>query len=92
MIFDALEGGAELILNDTVCALDDDGQRVRIRFERGEERDFDVVVGADGLHSRVRRLAFGPEEQFEKYQGIVVAAFDVAGYGPGNGRVDAANP
>jgi 2-polyprenyl-6-methoxyphenol hydroxylase-like FAD-dependent oxidoreductase len=82
VIFDALEGGAELILNDTVCALDDDGQRVRIRFERGEERDFDVVVGADGLHSRVRRLAFGPEEQFEKYQGIVVAAFDVAGYGP----------
>ena len=82
VIFDALEGGAELILNDTVCALDDDGQRVRVRFERGAERDFDLVVGADGLHSQVRRLAFGPEHQFEKYQGIVVSAFEVSQYRP----------
>jgi len=40
------------------------------------------VVGADGLHSRVRRLAFGPQQQFEKYLGIVVAVFDVQGYRP----------
>jgi 2-polyprenyl-6-methoxyphenol hydroxylase-like FAD-dependent oxidoreductase len=82
VIFDALEGGVEVVLNDTVCALEDDGERVRVRFERGEERDFDLVVGADGLHSQVRRLAFGPEQQFETYQGIVVSAFDVAGYRP----------
>jgi 2-polyprenyl-6-methoxyphenol hydroxylase-like FAD-dependent oxidoreductase len=82
VICDALEGGPELILNDTVCALDDDGQRVRVQFERGQERDFDLVVGADGLHSQVRRLAFGPEQEFEKYQGIVVSAFEIAGYRP----------
>ena len=40
------------------------------------------MVGADGLHSQVRALAFGPQERFEKYLGIVVAAFDVKGYRP----------
>jgi 2-polyprenyl-6-methoxyphenol hydroxylase-like FAD-dependent oxidoreductase len=40
------------------------------------------VVGADGLHSRVRSLAFGPDEQFERYLGISVAVFEVEGYRP----------
>ena len=70
-------------ISATPCdALDDDGERVRVTFESGSPRDFDLVVGADGLHSRVRRLAFGPDEQFEKYLGIVVAAFEVDGIPP----------
>jgi 2-polyprenyl-6-methoxyphenol hydroxylase-like FAD-dependent oxidoreductase len=39
-------------------------------------------VGADGLHSRVRELTFGPEDHFERYLGIKVAAFEVEGYRP----------
>ena len=81
-IYGALEGGAELILDDTVCALDDDGDRVRVGFASGQCRDFDLVVGADGLHSQVRRLVFGPDEEFERYQNMVVAVFDVTGYRP----------
>jgi 2-polyprenyl-6-methoxyphenol hydroxylase-like FAD-dependent oxidoreductase len=80
VIYDALDGGAQLILDDTLRALADDGDRVRVMFESGQLRDFDLVVGADGLHSRVRRLAFGPDEQFERYLGIVVAAFEAKGY------------
>jgi 2-polyprenyl-6-methoxyphenol hydroxylase-like FAD-dependent oxidoreductase len=82
VIYDALDGAAELILDDTVDALVDDGDRVRVRFESGQLREFDLVVGADGLHSCVRRLAFGPDEQFERYLGIVVAAFEAKGYRP----------
>lgn len=82
VIYDALDGAAELILDDTVSALIDDGDRVRVTLESGQVRDFDLVVGADGLHSRVRRLVFGPDESFESYLGIVVAAFDAAGYRP----------
>jgi 2-polyprenyl-6-methoxyphenol hydroxylase-like FAD-dependent oxidoreductase len=82
VIYDALGGAAELILGDSVQALVDDGDRVRVTFEHGRARDFDLVVGADGLHSRVRRLAFGPEESFERYLGIVVAAFEAEGYRP----------
>ena len=82
MIYDALDSAAELILDDTVQALVDDGERVRVRFESGQARDFDLVIGADGLHSRVRRLAFGPDQAYEKYLGIVVAAFEAEGYRP----------
>lgn len=81
-IYDALGGAAELILDDTVSALDDDGERVRVVFESGRQQEFDLVVGADGLHSQVRRLVFGPDEQFERYQKIVVSVFDVQGYRP----------
>jgi 2-polyprenyl-6-methoxyphenol hydroxylase-like FAD-dependent oxidoreductase len=82
VIYDALHGAAELILDDTVDSLVDDGDRVRVRFDSGQLRKFDLVVGADGLHSCVRRLAFGPDEQFERYLGIVVAAFEADGYRP----------
>ena len=81
-IYHALGGGAELIVDDTVCVLDDDGDRVGVSFENGPSRAFDLVVGADGLHSQVRRLAFGPDQQFARYQNMVVSVFDVAGYRP----------
>lgn len=81
-IYAALGNAVELILDDTVEALDDDGQRVQVTFAGGQGRDFDFVVGADGLHSRVRRLVFGPDEGYEKYLDIIVAAFEVEGYRP----------
>ncbi|MDJ0356315.1 FAD-binding domain [Paenarthrobacter sp. PH39-S1] len=80
VIYEALGGAAELILGDTVQDLTDDGDRVRVTFESGSTRDFDLVIGADGLHSRVRRLAFGPDEGFERYLGMVVAAFEADRY------------
>lgn len=82
VIYDALDGGVELILGDSVRALEDRGTTVRVEFERGATREFDLVVGADGLHSRVRGLAFGPDEEYEKYLGIVFAAFEATGYRP----------
>ncbi|MFT4471960.1 FAD-binding domain, partial [Arthrobacter sulfonylureivorans] len=82
-IYDALNGEVETIFGDTVQSLiDDDGGRVRVEFARGAPREFDLVVGADGLHSRIRSLAFGPEQEFERYLGITVAAFEVEDYSP----------
>lgn len=82
VICGALEDAVELVLDDTVTALEDDGRQVRATFGRGDVRDFDLVVGADGLHSRVRRLVFGPADRYERYLGIILAAFDVPGYRP----------
>jgi 2-polyprenyl-6-methoxyphenol hydroxylase-like FAD-dependent oxidoreductase len=55
---------------------------VHVTFERGRDRDFDIVVGADGLHSAVRDIVFGPQEQFERQLGYRVAAFEIANYRP----------
>ena len=81
-IYDAADGNVEAVFGDTVTSLNDDGGRVQVEFQYAAPREFDLVVGADGLHSRVRKLVFGADEEFERYLGITVAAFDVAGYRP----------
>jgi 2-polyprenyl-6-methoxyphenol hydroxylase-like FAD-dependent oxidoreductase len=79
-ISETLGDRVERIFGDTVTALDDDGSRVRVAFEHADERDFDLVIGADGLHSRVRELLFGPDGPNRRDLGITVAVFDVAEY------------
>ena len=58
------------------------GRSVRVRFDHAPPREVDLVIGADGLHSRVRQLVFGPEAGFEVSLGYHVAAFEVEGYRP----------
>src|SRR5262249_28058441 len=82
LLFEKARDGTEAIFGDEILALHEEPDHVRVRFKKGDERRFDLVVGADGLHSAVRRLAFGPQERFEKQLGYVVAAFEVAGYRP----------
>ncbi len=81
-IYQALDGEVETIFNDSVVALEEVDHRVRVSFERSAARDVDLVVGADGLHSEVRRLAFGEHSGFERYLGLKVAAFAIGGYRP----------
>ncbi|GAB2750627.1 FAD-dependent monooxygenase [Salinifilum aidingensis] len=69
----AASAHAEVIYDDSVLTLHDDGQGVDVTFERSASRRFDLVVGADGLHSRVRRLTFGPESQFLTHLGLYIA-------------------
>jgi 2-polyprenyl-6-methoxyphenol hydroxylase-like FAD-dependent oxidoreductase len=73
---------AEVIFGDEIVALSQDAEGVAVELRGGGARRFDLIVGADGLHSQVRRLAFGPDEQFEKPLGYAVAAFEVGDYQP----------
>jgi 2-polyprenyl-6-methoxyphenol hydroxylase-like FAD-dependent oxidoreductase len=65
----------EYVFGDSVTALTEEAHGVRVEFEHGGFRTFDLVVGADGLHSAVRRLAFGPEERFVRHLGQYLAIF-----------------
>ncbi|MEV4436553.1 FAD-dependent monooxygenase [Streptomyces sp. NPDC049585] len=72
----AREAGVQFLFDDSTAALDDqDGAALRVGFERGADRTFDLVLGADGLHSKVRQLAFGPEDQFIRHLGAYVTVF-----------------
>ncbi len=58
-----------------VQALRDTGSAVMVTFNDGSEQAFALVFGADGVHSKVRRLVFGEEAQFARFLGGYVAAF-----------------
>ena len=62
---------------DLIEALEDDGAGVDVRFTSGERQRYDVVIGADGIHSNTRRLAFGPEEPFSHYLGSTFNIFSM---------------
>lgn len=75
---EGLERDVEYVYGDSVTGLTEDASGVRVTFERGAPRTFDLVVGADGLHSNVRRLAFGEEARFVRHLGLYVAIFSAA--------------
>lgn len=67
----------EFLFNDTIATLDDRADGVDVTFRGGTHRTFDLVIGADGLHSGVRALVLGPEERFHRYLGYCFAGFTV---------------
>lgn len=73
-------GGIPAHFGIGVTAIAPDGDGVSATLSDGRTERFDLVVGADGLHSRVRELAFGPDTQFERSLGCYVAAFRLRGY------------
>ena len=81
-IYGTVASKAETLFDDSIQRIEQTPNGVAVEFERHPPRMFDLVVGADGLHSRVRELVFGPERRFERYLGIKAAAFEVEGYRP----------
>ncbi|HWE53476.1 MAG TPA: FAD-binding domain [Bryobacteraceae bacterium] len=82
LIYARIESRVESIFGDSISTMVEQNGGVRVTFASGVERQFDLVVGADGLHSRVRELVFGPESGFETFLGYKVAAFGIEGYRP----------
>src|SRR3569623_1763705 len=65
---------------ESISTMAESGEGVDVTFRSGASATYDLVVGADGLHSAVRRMAFGAEAQFERLLGYYVAAFTAPGY------------
>lgn len=64
ILYDATRDDTEYVFGDWITGLDERADGIHVTFAHAEPRRFDLVVGADGLHSGVRALAFGPEEDF----------------------------
>ena len=75
ILYERTSDDVEYVFGDTVTALADDGAGVDVEFRRSAARRFDLVVGADGMHSKVRSLAFGEESRFATFHGHYAAGF-----------------
>lgn len=73
----ALPESARLRFGEWIESLHDDGAGVDVVLHSGRRERFDLVVGADGVHSAVRRMAFGPERDYVRYLGFYTALTDL---------------
>jgi 2-polyprenyl-6-methoxyphenol hydroxylase-like FAD-dependent oxidoreductase len=74
ILYEMTKDDVEYVFGDSARTLEQDADGVTVAFERGATRRFDLVIGADGMHSTVRRLAFGPESRFIRYMAHYFAA------------------
>lgn len=81
-IYRTVKDDIETVFGDSIAGIQEKPDGLCVSFDRHQPRNFDLVVGADGLHSHVRQLVFGPEERFATDLGFGVAAFQVKGYRP----------
>lgn len=75
------------IFGDSIRALTQDAGGVHVEFEHAASADYDVVVGADGVYSTVRRLAFGPHDDYLHHLGMSGVGFTIGNYLGLNHRV-----
>ncbi|MGW8703056.1 FAD-dependent monooxygenase [Streptomyces eurythermus] len=74
-LYAAVHDDVEFLFDDSIDTLDQSGHGVDVTFRGGGRRTFDMVIGADGTHSRTREVLFGPEERFHHYLGYCFAVF-----------------
>ena len=77
ILYQAAGSDVEYIFNDSISSLTEGADGVTVTFERSAPRTFHLVVGADGLHSRVRGLAFGPEGRLLRHLGLYLSVFTI---------------
>jgi 2-polyprenyl-6-methoxyphenol hydroxylase-like FAD-dependent oxidoreductase len=77
LLYERTSSACEYVFGDSITSLTETRDGVHVTFERSAPRTFDLVVGADGIHSNVRRLAFGPESDFVKFLGHYYALVEL---------------
>jgi 2-polyprenyl-6-methoxyphenol hydroxylase-like FAD-dependent oxidoreductase len=73
-------GDVELLFGDTVQGITQSSDSTQVQFTKNGVRDFDLVIGADGLHSNVRRIAFGEEARFLRDLGLYLCVYSIPNY------------
>ena len=78
VLLEAVGNKVEYIFDDTIVSINQDETGVDVTFANSASQRFDLVIGADGLRSNVRRLVFGKDEQFIRYLGYYIAIFTMS--------------
>ncbi|MFF5707126.1 FAD-dependent monooxygenase [Streptomyces sp. NPDC012794] len=79
ILYEASRPSTEYLFGDSITSLTETAAGVDVTFRHAPPRSFDIVIGADGLHSTVRRLAFGPEERYVSHLGHYAATWSLPG-------------
>jgi 2-polyprenyl-6-methoxyphenol hydroxylase-like FAD-dependent oxidoreductase len=77
VLHDDTRDSVEYVFGDRIAELTQDADGVDVVFAGGDRRRFDLVIGADGLHSALRASVFGPRERFVRHLGLVLAFYTV---------------
>jgi 2-polyprenyl-6-methoxyphenol hydroxylase-like FAD-dependent oxidoreductase len=77
VLYDDTCDGVEYVFGDRIAELTQDADGVDVTFAGGDRRRFDLVIGADGLHSGLRAMAFGPHDRYVRHLGLVLAFYSV---------------
>jgi 2-polyprenyl-6-methoxyphenol hydroxylase-like FAD-dependent oxidoreductase len=75
ILFEKARDVAEFRFGTSVGEIDQGEACAKVRFSDGREEEYDAVIGADGLHSAVRRLAFDERDVEKRYLGLCSAAY-----------------
>lgn len=67
----------DFVYGDWPVSVTEDGAGVAVAFASGRNDRYQIVVGADGIHSSIRKLVFGPESIFRKHLGVYYAIVDL---------------
>jgi 2-polyprenyl-6-methoxyphenol hydroxylase-like FAD-dependent oxidoreductase len=73
-------GDAELLFDDTIQGITQSPEGTTVQFAKNGVCEFDLVIGADGLHSNVRRIVFGEESRFLRDLGLYLCVYSVPNY------------
>src|SRR5437763_10605317 len=78
VLYEALEGRVEVRFGRSLTAIEQRPDQVYVTFNDGTSESFDLLIGADGVHSITRTLIFGSEKQFSRFMGYTVACYGLA--------------
>jgi 2-polyprenyl-6-methoxyphenol hydroxylase-like FAD-dependent oxidoreductase len=73
-------GDVELLFGETAQGITQTSDGTQVQFTTNGPREFDCVIGADGLHSNVRRIVFGEESQFLRHLGLYLCVYTIPNY------------
>ena len=91
ILYEATRDDAQYLFEDTILTMVEEPDGIDVTFEHSPAARFDIVIGADGLHSNVRRLVFGPENQFRRFLGGYLAGAPLPNYRGLDGRMEVWN-
>lgn len=75
VLFEAIEDTVDVRFSTSIEQVSQSSEAIVVTYVDGSTQEFDLLIGADGFRSNVRRIVFGPAKQFSQFLDYYTAAF-----------------